>query len=97
MTDLRVEAAVLAAIITGNVAFLAIVGSIVTTYLTLRHQRNTEDWRREHERHMRLLESGLKGGVDFLAAADRTTRARQRLDVAWPPGHFRSSCPFHRM
>jgi hypothetical protein len=31
---------------------------------------------------MRLLESALKAGVDFLAAADRTTRARQALHTA---------------
>jgi hypothetical protein len=31
---------------------------------------------------MRLLDSGLNAAVDFLAAADRTTRARQALDTA---------------
>jgi hypothetical protein len=31
---------------------------------------------------MRLLESGLQAAVDFLAAADRTTHARQGLDGA---------------
>ncbi len=82
MSDPRVQAAVLAAVITGAVAFAAIVGAIVTTWLTLRRQRNAEDQRRRHERHMRLLESGLKAAVDFLAAADRTSRARQSLDVA---------------
>jgi hypothetical protein len=54
----------------------------VTTWLTLRHQRNAEDQRRRHERYMRLLDSGLNAAVDFLAAADRTTRARQALDTA---------------
>jgi len=73
---------VLAAEITGAVAFAAIVGTTVTTWLTLRHQRNAEDQRRRHERHMRLLDSGLNAAVDFLAAADRTTRARQALDTA---------------
>lgn len=74
--------AVESASITGAVAFVAIVGSGITTYLTLRHQRQSEEQRRQHERDMRLLESGLKAGVDFLAAADRTARARQHLDVA---------------
>lgn len=73
---------VLAAVITGGVAALAIVGAVITTWLTLRHQRKAEDQRRRHERHMRLLDSGLKAAVDFLAAADRTTRARQALDSA---------------
>ena len=72
----------LAAVITGGVAALAIVGAVITTWLTLRHQRKAEDQRRRHERHMRLLDSGLKAAVDFLAAADRTTRARQALDSA---------------
>jgi hypothetical protein len=31
---------------------------------------------------MRLLDSGLRAACDFLAAVDRTTRARQGLDVA---------------
>jgi hypothetical protein len=31
-------------------------GTAVTTWLTLRHQRKAEDKRRQHERHMRLLE-----------------------------------------
>lgn len=31
---------------------------------------------------MRLLDSGLRAAVDFLAAAHRTTRARQALDTA---------------
>src|SRR6266568_3170062 len=72
---------VLAAEITGAVAFAAIVGTTATTWLTLRHQRNAEDQRHRHERHMRLLDSGLNAAVDFLAAADRTTRARQALDT----------------
>jgi hypothetical protein len=73
---------VLAAVITGAVAFVAIVGAAVTTWLTLRHQRNADDQRRQHERQMHLVESGLKAAVDFLAAADRTTRAVQALDIA---------------
>jgi hypothetical protein len=77
-----IDPTVLAAEITGAVAFAAIVGTTVTTWLTLRHQRNAEDQRRRHERHMRLLDSGLNAAVDFLAAADRTTRARQALDTA---------------
>jgi hypothetical protein len=76
------DPAVLAAEITGAVALAAVVGSTATTWLTLRHQRNAEDQRRQHERHMRLLDSGLGAAVDFLAAADRTTRARQALDTA---------------
>jgi hypothetical protein len=82
MSDPGVRAAVLAAIITGAVALVAIVGTVVTTWLTLRHQRNADEQRRQHERHMRLLESGLRAEVDFLAAADRTTHARQEQDTA---------------
>jgi hypothetical protein len=70
------------AVISGFVASVAIVATAVTTGLTLRHQRKAEDKRRQHERHMRLLESGLKAAVDFLAAAHRTTRARQGVDTA---------------
>jgi hypothetical protein len=77
-----VQAAVLAAIISGAVAVAAIVGSVITTVLTLRRQRNAECQRRRHERHMRLLDSGLKAAVDFLSAADRTSRARQGVDTA---------------
>jgi hypothetical protein len=76
------DPAIIPAIISGAVASVAIVGSVVTTGLTLRHQRKAEDQRRRHERHLRLLDSGLKAGVDFLAAADRTTRARQDQDSA---------------
>ncbi len=76
------DAAILAAIISGGVAFLAIVGSVTITGLNLRHQRKIEDERRQHERRMRLLDSGLKAAVDFLAAADRTTDARQAMDTA---------------
>jgi hypothetical protein len=82
VSDPRVQAAVLAAVITGAVALVAIVGTLVTTWLTLRHQRNAEDKRRRHERHMHLLDSGLSAAVDFLAAADRTTHARQALNTA---------------
>jgi hypothetical protein len=67
---------------TGIIAVVAIVATVATTWLTLRHQRKAEDQRRRHERHMRLLDSGLRAAVDFLAAADRTTRARQALDTA---------------
>jgi signal transduction histidine kinase len=49
------DAAILAAIISAVVAFLAIVGSVTTTWLNLRDQRKAEDKRREHERHMRCL------------------------------------------
>jgi len=70
------------AVISGAIAFVAIVGTVVTTGLTLRHQRKAEDQRRRHERHMRLLDSGLRAAVDFLAAADRTTHARQVVDTA---------------
>jgi hypothetical protein len=70
------------AVISGAVAFAAIVGTAFTTWLTLRHQRKADDQRRRHERHMRLLESGLNVAVDFLAAADRTTHARQVMDSA---------------
>jgi hypothetical protein len=73
---------VLAAVITGSVALAAIAGAVVTTWLTLRHQRKADEQRRQHERHMRLVDSGLKAAVDFLASANRTTRARQRLDTA---------------
>ena len=82
MSDPRVQAAVLSAVITGAVALVAIVGTVVATWLTLRHQRDADDKRRRHERHMHLLESGLNAAVDFLAAADRTTRARQAVDTA---------------
>jgi hypothetical protein len=61
---------------------VAIVGGVITTWLNLRHQRKAEDQRRRHERHMRLLDSGLSAAVDFLAATDRTTRARQAVDSA---------------
>jgi len=67
------------AVISGAIALAAIVGTVVTTGLTLRHQRKAEDQRRRHERHMRLLDSGLRAAVDFLAAADRATRTRQAL------------------
>jgi len=70
------------AVINGAIAFAAIAATTGTTWLTLRHQRKAEDQRRRHERHMRLLESGLRAAVDFLAAAERTTRARQELDTA---------------
>jgi hypothetical protein len=76
------DPAVVAAVITGAVSFVAIVATSVTTWITLRHQRKAEDKRREHERHMRLLESTLKAAVDFLAAADRTTHTRQGLVMA---------------
>ena len=69
-------------IISGAVAGVAVIGSVVTTGLTLRHQRKADNQRRRHERHMRLLESGLKTAVDFLAAADQLTRAAQALDTA---------------
>lgn len=71
-----------AAVITGGVALVAIVSGVTQTRLNLHHQRKVEDQRRRHERHMRLLDSGVKAAVDFLAAADRTTRARQALDAA---------------
>jgi hypothetical protein len=71
------------AVISGAIAGVAIAGTVVTTWLTLRHQRKAEDQRRRHERHMRLLDSGLRAAVDFLAAADRTTRARRDLDTAY--------------
>jgi hypothetical protein len=83
LSDPAAHAVVVAAVITGAVALAAIVGTAVTTWLTLRHQRKADDKRRQHERHMRLLESGLRAAVDFLAAADRTTRARQALDTAY--------------
>ena len=73
---------VLAADITGAVALAIAATTAITTWLTLRGQRNAEGQRRRHERHMRLLESGLTAAVDFLAAADRATRARQGLDTA---------------
>jgi hypothetical protein len=76
------DPAVVGAVITGAVAFMAILGTMVTTGRTLRHQREAEDQRRRHERYMRLLESGLKAAVDFLAAADRTSRARQAVGTA---------------
>jgi hypothetical protein len=76
------DPAVVAAVITGTVSLAAIAATSVTTAITLRHQRKTEDNRREHERRMRLLESALKAAVDFLAAADQTTHARQALDTA---------------
>ncbi len=82
MSDPTAHALVVAAVITGAVAGAAIVGTVVTTWLTLRHQRKAEDKRHQHERHMRLLESGLKAAVDFLAAAGRTSRGRQVLDTA---------------
>jgi hypothetical protein len=77
-----VSDALWAAVITGGVALVAIVGGVTQTRLNLHHQRKAEDQRRRHERHMRLLDSGVKAAVDFLAAADRTTRARQALDTA---------------
>jgi hypothetical protein len=52
--------AVLAAVITGAVALVAIVGTVVTTLLTLPRQRNAEDQRRRHERHMRRLSQGSR-------------------------------------
>jgi hypothetical protein len=70
------------AVITAAVSVAAIVATSVTAAITLRHQRQSEDQRREHERRMRLLESALEAAVDFLAAADRTTRARQGLVMA---------------
>lgn len=82
MSDPAAHAVVVAAVITGAVALAAIVGTAVTTGLTLRHQRKADNKRRQHERHMRLLESGLRAAVDFFAAAGRTTRARQALDTA---------------
>jgi hypothetical protein len=75
-------AVIAAAVTSGAVAVAAIVGSTVTTTLTLRHQRNAEDKRRGHERQMHLLDSGLKAAVDFLAAAYRTSRAVQGVDIA---------------
>jgi hypothetical protein len=69
-------------LISGGVSALAIVGAAVGTVATLRHQRKGDGQRRRHERHMRLLESGLTAAVDFLAAADRTARGRQALSVA---------------
>lgn len=75
-------APVIAAIITGTVALLAIASSLATTWLNLCHQRQAEGQRREHERHMRLLDSALMAGVEFLVRADETTRAQQALQMA---------------
>jgi hypothetical protein len=63
-------------------AIAAIAGSVVTTGLTLQHQRKAGDQLRRHERHIKLLESGLKAAIDFPAAADRTTHAVQGADTA---------------
>jgi hypothetical protein len=73
---------VVAAITSGAVASAAIVASVITTWLTLRYQRNAEGQRRQHERRLRIFDSGLTAAVDFLEAADRTTHARQGLDSA---------------
>jgi hypothetical protein len=75
-------AVIAAAVTSGAVAVAAIVGSTVTTWRTLRYQRDAEDQRRRHERQMHLLDSGLKAAADFLAAAGRTSRAAQGLDIA---------------
>ncbi len=48
-------------------AFAAIVATVITTLMTLRDQRN-----------LRLRDTALAAAVDFLAAADRTYRTRQR-------------------
>jgi hypothetical protein len=82
VTDPQVKAAVLAAVITGAIALAIAATTAITTWLTLRRQREAENERRLHDRYMRLVESGLRAAVDFLAAADRTTRARQGLDTA---------------
>jgi hypothetical protein len=76
------SAALAAAITSGAVAVAAIVASTVTTALTLRHQRNAEEKRRGDERQMHLLDTGIKATIDFLAAADRTSRAVQGVDIA---------------
>jgi hypothetical protein len=76
------DPAVVAAVTSGAVAGAAIVASVVTTGLTLRHQRNAEGQRRRHELQMRLLDSGVKAAVDFLAAANRTSGALQGVDIA---------------
>jgi hypothetical protein len=64
------------------IALAAIAGTTGTTRLTLRHQWKAENRRRRDERHMHLLDSGHRVAVDFLAAGDCTTRARQALDTA---------------
>jgi len=76
------DPAVLAAEITGAVALAAVVGSTATTWLTLRHQRNAEDQRRRHERHMRLLDSGLNATV-----------GRMRTPAAAPTTQWMRSTP----
>jgi hypothetical protein len=76
------DAAILAAIISGSVALLAVAGSVITTWLSLRNQRKAEDGRRDHERDMRLLDLALKAAIDFLAAADQVTGARFALHAA---------------
>lgn len=77
-----IDPGVVAAITSGAVAGAAIVGTVVTTGLTLRHQRKADDQRRRHERQTPLLDSGLKAAVDFLAAANRTSGEMQAVDVA---------------
>jgi hypothetical protein len=76
------DPAIVSAIISGAVALAAVVSSTVFGVVTLHHQRKLEGERQGHERSMRLLDSTLQAAVDFLAAADQTTRARQALDMA---------------
>jgi hypothetical protein len=70
MPELR-DPTVLAAIITGVVALAAIIGSVCTTWLTLRHQRGVahEDrvWDRRADAYMGffVLADALKNGVDY--------------------------------
>lgn len=77
------DPAVVSAVISGAVGSLAIIGAAITTWATLRHQRRLEGERRGHERSMRLLDSTRTAAVDFLAAADRTARAKQGLSTAY--------------
>ena len=76
-----IDPTVLGADIAAGAALLVAGITSVTTWLNWRGQRNDAAEQRRHERHMRPLESALTAAVDFLAAADRTTRARQGLDV----------------
>jgi hypothetical protein len=77
-----VSAALWAAVISGGVAFVAILSGAFTTWRTLCYQRDAEDQRYRRDRQMRLFDSGLTAAVDFLAAADRITRARRALEHA---------------
>ena len=71
MSDPRVQAAVLAAIITGAVALAAIIGTVVTTWRTLRHQQDAED----HRSAPPAVASGaLLSAVTGACAAARGTR-----------------------